>query len=203
MRKILFGIVIALALVFGVQYCEYRKDEKQQVIEHSAVIQKQLKNVGKLVVTEGSFAEVLSYEDSKKLYFDFFSTKKALVVVNAEATISYDLSLIQTEISEEMKTVTITYIPEPELKIYPQIEYYDIEEEFFNKFTAEDLNIITARVDESIKKRIEASNLSSNAQNRLISELQKIYILTNSMGWTLEYKGNVLDAEASWSDLML
>ncbi|MDC8003309.1 DUF4230 domain-containing protein [Aureisphaera galaxeae] len=203
MRKILFGIGIALVLVFGVQYCEYRKDEKERVIRHSSIIQKQLKNVGKLVVTEGSYAEVLSYEDSKKLYFDFFSTKKALVVVNAEATISYDLSLIQTEISEEMKTVTITHIPEPELKVYPKIEYYDMEEGYFNKFTAEDLNVIASRVDDSLRKKIEASNLTSNAQNRLISELQKIYILTNSMGWTLEYKGEVLESQESLNDLML
>jgi hypothetical protein len=36
-------------------------------------------------------------------------------------------------------------------------------------------------------KKIEASDLKSNAQNRLISELSKFLILTNSLGWTLEY----------------
>ncbi|GAB5401540.1 MAG: DUF4230 domain-containing protein [Aureisphaera sp.] len=203
MRKILFGVVITLLLVFGVQYCEYRKDGKERVIQHSSLIQKELKNVGKLVVTEGSFAEVFSYEDSKELYFDFFSTKKALVIVNADATISYDLSRIETEISEEMKTVTITHIPEPELKIYPKIEYYDMEEGYFNKFTSEDLNIISSKVDESLRKKIEASKLTDNAQNRLISELQKIYILTNSMGWTLQYNGETLDSEESFSELKL
>jgi hypothetical protein len=36
-------------------------------------------------------------------------------------------------------------------------------------------------------KKIEASDLKSNAQNRLISELSKFFMLTNSLGWTLEY----------------
>ena len=36
-------------------------------------------------------------------------------------------------------------------------------------------------------KKVEASELKSNAKNRLISELAKFYILTNTLGWTLEY----------------
>jgi hypothetical protein len=35
----------------------------------------------------------------------------------------------------------------------------------------------------------------TNAQNRLISELQKIYILTNSMGWILQYNDKVISEE--------
>lgn len=204
MRKILFGVVLTLVLVFGLRYCEYQKDNADQLIQHSALIEKQLKNVGKLVVTEGSYSEVFSYEDSKKFYFDMLSsTKKALVIVNADATISYDLSLIETKISADTKTVTITHIPEPELKIYPQIEYYDIDQGYFNKFSAGDHNKIKVRVEDSLRKKIDASNLSANAQNRLISELQKIYILTNSMGWTLEYKGQALMSEESISELKL
>ncbi|WP_425414343.1 hypothetical protein [Psychroserpens burtonensis] len=41
-------------------------------------------------------------------------------------------------------------------------------------------------------KKIEVSDLKSNAQNRLISELSKFYILTNTMGWTLEYSQNLV-----------
>ena len=36
-------------------------------------------------------------------------------------------------------------------------------------------------------KKIEASDLKSNAQNRLLSELSKFFILTNSLGWKLKY----------------
>ena len=39
-------------------------------------------------------------------------------------------------------------------------------------------------------KRIEKSSLKSNAKNRLISELSKMLIVTNSLGWTLKYNGN-------------
>jgi len=42
-------------------------------------------------------------------------------------------------------------------------------------------------------KKIEASELKSNAQNRLISELSKFFILTNSLGWTLQYNENPIE----------
>lgn len=203
MRKILLGIVIALVIVFALRYCEHKKKNHQQLDESTALIEKQLKNVGKLIVTEGTYAQVFSYEDSKKFYFDVFSaTKKALVIVNAEATISYDLSKITSEILEESKTVRIISIPEPELKINPNIEYYDVSQEYLNQFDAKDYNIIKKRVAASLEQKIAASDLKKNAENRLISELQKIYILTNSIGWTLEYNSTIIEEVESLDFLL-
>ena len=78
-------------------------------------------------------------------------------------------------------------MPEEEIKINPDFEYYDIQQGFLNPFDAKDYNAIKVAVNESLVKKIEASSLKSNAKNRLISELSKFYILTNSLGWTLEY----------------
>lgn len=202
MRKVLFGIVIALVLVFGLRYCEHEKDKKEELQLHSALIQKQLNNVGKLIVTEGSYAQVYTYEDLKTLYFDLFSAKKkALVVVNAKATIAYDLSKVVTQIDEATKTVTITSIPEPELSILPDIEYYDLQQDYLNQFEAADYNKIKQQVEDSLRKTIEASTLVSNAENRLISELQKIYLLTNSMGWMLKFQETSITSETDLQDL--
>ncbi|HSP40736.1 MAG TPA: hypothetical protein VLN46_04830, partial [Gillisia sp.] len=60
-----------------------------------------------------------------------------------------------------------------------------------------DYNKIQERIKKSLMEKIEKSTIKTNAKNRLVSELQKIYILTNSMGWTLEYNGNTIkDTEA-------
>ncbi len=50
-------------------------------------------------------------------------------------------------------------------------------------------NKINKSVRANLAKKIEKSSLKTNAQNRLISELSKILILTNTMGWTLQYEG--------------
>jgi len=205
MRNIFFGAVLTLLIVFGFRYCEFKKDTNEQLVESTGLIQKQIKNVGKLIVTEGSYAQVLTYEDSKKIFsLDILDAKKkALVVVNAKATISYDLSQIKTEVDESTKTVRILHIPEPELSVNPNIEYYDVKQDYLNMFGAEDYNKIKDRVAKSLDEKIRASALYSNAQNRLISELQKIYILTNSLGWTLTYENTIISSQETLENIPL
>ncbi|MBR9846468.1 MAG: DUF4230 domain-containing protein [Algicola sp.] len=188
MRNILFGVVITLIVLFTFKYCGDKNEDKIVLQEHSALIQKQIKNVGKLIVTEGHFSEVFSYQNSKRLFGDLIEAeKKALVVVNAEVTIGYDLSKIEFNIDETTKTLQIVSIPEEEIKMSPDFEYYDIQADFLNQFEAGDYNKIKDIVKTSLMKKVEASELKSNAKNRLLSELAKFYILTNSLGWTLEY----------------
>lgn len=202
MRKIIVAICMTLMVVFIVNKCSNK--EETLIQEHSALIEKQIKNVSKLVVTEGNFSEVFSYNNSKAVFGDLIEVeKKALVVVNAEVTVAYDLSKIEFNLDEENKTLTITKIPEQEIKIFPELEYYDVQADFLNPFEAEDYNAINKKVKQQITKKINASNLKSNAENRLISELSKFYILTNSLGWTLQYNQKTIDKSEDLSNLKL
>lgn len=204
MRNIFLGMVIGLLIVFCFRYCEHKKDEKEQLIATTALIEKELKNVGKLIVTEGNYAKVFSYSDSKELLYGLFEArKKALIVVNAKASIAYDLSKVETKVDVSSKTVTIVGIPKPELSINPNIEYYDVTQDYLNQFSASDYNKIKQRIEKSLREKIEASELKTNAQNRLIAELQKIYILTNSMGWTLHYNSETIEKEEDLQHLKL
>lgn len=194
MRKILFGVVITLVILFTFKYCEERKNSQVELRESSTLIKEQIKNVGKLVVTEGHFSEVFNYKNSKNYFGDYLtSEKKALVVVNAEVTIAYDLSQLEYQIDEPTKTLTITHIPKEEIKISPELEYYDIQSDFFNPFEASDYNQIKDIIKSSLSKKLENSDIKANAKNRLISELSKFYILTNSLGLTLKYNQTPID----------
>ncbi|WP_276165491.1 DUF4230 domain-containing protein [Zobellia alginiliquefaciens] len=194
MKKVLVGVLITLATVLIFRSCIEDREEKSILEENSMLIQTQIDNVSKLIVTEGHFAEVYNYKDSKMLFGPFISAeKKALVVVNADVTIAYDLSKIEFEVDESTKTLHIKSIPEAEVKINPDFEYYDVTSDYLNMFEASDYNKIKKNVKASLMKKVEASSLKSNAENRLISELQKFYILTNSMGWTLSYKNQPVE----------
>ncbi|WP_299227035.1 DUF4230 domain-containing protein [uncultured Psychroserpens sp.] len=197
MRKILFGVVITLVVLFTFKYCNDKSEDRITLEENSALIQEQISNVGKLVVTEGHFSEVFSYKNSKAVFGDLIEVeKKALVVVNANVTIGYDLRKIEFKIDYTNKTLQIVNIPEEEITINPDFEYYDIQADFLNPFEAKDYNSIKETVKASLMKKIEASELKSNAKNRLISELSKFYILTNSLGWTLQYNQQpIIDTE--------
>jgi len=193
--KLIYLVVIAVIAFFVYQF--FTRSSNSSTIEYnSALIEKQLKNVSKLVVTEGHYSQVMTYKDQKNYFMDLVSfEKKALMVVNAEVTISYDLSKIKYDINETAKTITIKNIPEAELKISPDVHFYSIDESYFNPFGTADYNKITKKVKAEIAKKMEKSKLKTNAENRLISELSKILILTNTMGWTLHYNGETIVSE--------
>ena len=193
--KILYLIIIGILVYFGYQFF-LKKSETNSIEYNSALIEKQIKNVGKLVVTEGHFSEVLTYKDQKKYFMDLISfEKKALMVVNTDVTVAYDLSKLKYKIDEENKTLTILFIPKEEIKINPNIQFYNIEASTFNPFEGEDYNKINKQVRKDLELKVEKSTLKTNAKNRLISELSKILILTSSMGWKLVYEGQEISEE--------
>lgn len=204
MQKIIVGVIIAIVLLLTFRYCDSKKEDKIVLQESSNLIKEQIKNVGKLVVTEGHFSEVFNYKNSKEILGSFLtSDKKALVVVNADVTIAYDLSKIKFDINQETKTLTILSIPEEEIKISPELKYYDIQADYFNPFEAKDYNEINETIKKSLTKKLEKSDIKANAKNRLISELSKFYILTNSLGWTLRYNGETIKTSSTFQNIKL
>jgi lipopolysaccharide export LptBFGC system permease protein LptF len=193
-------ILIAIAVIGGIfllfKYCDFKKNDDEDITYNTNLIQQQILNVGKLVVTEGHFSEVITYKNQQKYLMDMLSfEKKALVVVNADVTVAYDLHKMKYDIDEKTKTITIVSIPKEEIKISPDIQFYDVEQSKLNPFTGDDYNKINKSVKANLAKKIEKSTLKTNAQNRLISELSKLLITTSQLGWTLKYEGKIIESE--------
>jgi hypothetical protein len=186
-RRLVYLLVFLILLYF--LYTKFLKKQESNTIEYnSALIEKQIKNVSKLIVTEGHYAEVITYKDQEKYLLDFVVfEKKALIVANSTVLVTYDLRKITYSIDEINKTVKITNIPEPELKISQDLHFYDINHSRFNPFDADDYNKINKKVKAEMTKKIENSSLKENAKKQMQSELSKILILTNTMGWKLEF----------------
>lgn len=196
LRRILIAIAVIGGIFLLFKYCDFKKNDDEDIQYNTNLIQQQILNVGKLVVTEGHFSEVITYKNQQKYLLDMLSfEKKALVIVNADVTVAYDLHKMKYDIDEENKTITIISIPKEEIKISPDIQFYNVEQSKLNPFTGDDYNKINKSVKANLAKKIEKSSLKTNAQNRLISELSKILILTNTMGWKLQYEGKVIESE--------
>ena len=196
LRRILIGIAVIGGIFLLFKFCDFKKNDDQDITYNTNLIQQQIVNVGKLVVTEGHFSEVITYKNQQKYLLDMLSfEKKAIVIVNADVTVAYDLHKMKYDIDEKNKTITIVSIPKEEITISPDIQFYDVEQSKMNPFTGDDYNKINKSVKANLAKKIEKSSLKTNAQNRLISELSKILILTNTMGWKLQYEGKVIESE--------
>jgi glycogen debranching enzyme len=194
MKRIAFGFIIAVATLLGTWYFLSAKQEREELQANSELIQKQVQQVGKLIVTEGYYSKVFTFKNSQNLFMNLWkSDKKALVVVNTKATVEYDLRQLETEVDESRKTLILKKIPEPVLNIYPDIEYYDVTQDYFNSFEAKDYNKIKNSVTAQIRTQIEKSELMEDSRERLMAELTNLYVLTNSMGWTLMYEEQVIE----------
>lgn len=195
MRRILIIVGVVIAAILAFRYCEFK--ESDTTTEYNTnLIQQQIVNVGKLIVTEGHFAEVLTYKDKDNYLMDMLTfEKKALIIVNADVTVAYDLRQMKYDIDQENKVITILSMPKEEIKISPDIKFYNIEQSRMNPFSGDDYNKINKTVKANLAKKVNNSTLKTNAQNRLVSELSKILILTNSMGWTLQYNGETIRQE--------
>lgn len=195
MKKFIIGIIIAILVAIAYQYFTDKKDAKTELSQTSALIEKEVKNVSKLVVIESSYAQIFTYKNTQNVFMGLKAKKKAILAVNTKATVAYDLAQLQYEIMPDKKVLRITKIPKAELNIYPEFDFYDVSQDYLNQFEADDYNEIKKRVTKQIRQKIEKSSVMLNAENRLASELQKLFILTNSLGWTLEYHKQPIQSE--------
>jgi hypothetical protein len=202
MNRFGFGFLLAVLIFSGIWYWSGKRESKEEMLESTALIQQQIQQVGKLIVTEGYFSQVFTFKNSQNLFLNLMtSNKKALIVANAKVTVEYDLRQLQTELDLENKIVILKKIPEPVINIYPDIEYYDVTQDYFNKFGAADYNKIKNTVNDRIREKVDKSTLPDNSRERLMSELANIFVLTKSLGWTLQYNEMVIESEEQMRNL--
>ena len=202
MRKFFLGILVSLMVFLLYRQC-LPVESDAEIRSQSVLIRDQISNVGKLIVSEGNYNEVFTFEDSKKVFGAYLTAeKKALIMVKTKVTIAYDLHDITYSIDSINKVLRLTYIPPEEISVYPELEYYDVQSDFFNPFNAEDYNRIKEEVSQKVLQKVNKSVLKSNAQNRLISELAKFHILTESMGWTLMYRTQEINTQEDFNHLI-
>lgn len=202
-KKTLIFAVICIALGSLLTFFIMRKvDKKNEVLPDTELIQQQMKNVSKLVVNEAKISQIYNYKDEKSFMNLMSFDKKALVVVNADVQIMYDLSKLEYNVDETNKIVKITFIPKEEIKINPDIKIYDVEESRFNAFKGNDYNTIQESVKKQFHEKIMKSNIQANAKNRLVSELSKFLVVTQSLGWTLKYQDETITNTADFNELI-
>ena len=187
-------MLVAILLLLVYKFLS-KTDTSTTTVEYdTALIQQQIKNVGKLVVTEGHFSEVMTYKDQKKYLGDWLSfEKKAIVVINAEVTVGFDLSQVRFEVDSIHKILKIKNLPKEEIKISPDYKYYNIDESTFNEFEGKDYNKINKIARANLAKKINSSSLKTDAKKRLKEELYKLYSFVEILKWKVEIEGVLVD----------
>lgn len=184
-----FGLILGAIVTYWV-YTFFRKKKSKELTTHqSTVLLEKIKTVCKLIAVEGDFAEIYKYENTKERFLSLISSKKkALVVINAKAQIGYDLQKILMHSDNNKKKIVLTNFPEPEiLSIEPELEFYDIQNGFFNSFKPDDLNVLNQEAKKHIREKIPESGLMETAKKEALQTVLLIEKIVETIGWQLDY----------------
>jgi len=187
--QIFLGLILGAIGTYWV-YAFFRKKQSKDLTTHqSTVFLEKIRSVCKLISVEGDFAEIYKYENTKERFMSLInSKKKALIVINAKAQIGYDLKKVLMHADNQNKRIVLKNFPQPEvLSIAPELEFYDIQNGFFNSFKPDDLTTLNKEAKNHILEKIPESGLMETARKEAFQTVLLIEKIVETIGWTLDY----------------
>ena len=186
-------ILVIVAFLFGglLTYFVMKQFKTENTNEQSHVIAYQIERMNKMIVAEQAYSDVYNHTSKKSLpgFENIYSAdKKVTLLVNAKAQATYDLKKMDVELDSVNKKIIIKSIPPVEIKVYPDVSFYDMDQSVFNKFDKDDINGFKKRAIEHVEKTIDQTKLKQEAHQQLIQNLGDLYFLAKTYGWTIEDK---------------
>jgi len=140
-------------------------------------------------------SEVFNSEQTKNvtLYLPlptrFAFQKKAMVQVHGTVLVGYDLEQLTIDVDVDSRTLTIGNLPEPKiLAIDHELSYKNLEESWFNSFTAEDYSALSQRAKERLRDEALQSKLIDKARAQGNALIETIDFLATGAGFELVVK---------------
>ena len=187
--KYIVFIVLILALISVAWYSGYKNSwvNKKQETSVNVVLEK-IQKVFKLVTVEGHLSEIYDYKDYYNWDLPIFR-KKALVRVNAKVLVGFDFEKVVLTVDEGSKTIFIEDFPDAEiLSMDHNLDYYDITQGSFNRFTSTDYNEINKNVKEYARAKAIDSKLLESAEAQKDEIMDMLKIIIQATGWQVEIK---------------
>lgn len=177
--------------MFGVllTYFIMKQFQTESSTNESHVIAYEIQKLNKLIVAEQMFSDVYSHKSSRSLpgLSDYFSfDKKVILLVNAKVQAIYDMKKLEVEVDSINKIIHINKVPAVEIQVYPDVQFYDLEQSRFNSFEKDELNSIKDRAIQHIQKTIDKPKLEREAHVQLIENLGEIYRVAKVYNWKIE-----------------
>ena len=172
-------------------YKAFWLNRKRELVEkQSVVLLDKVRNVCKLVLVEGEFAEIYNHENNKDYLFGLLqSKKKALLQVNAKVHIGYDLKKLEIITDNHNKTLILQRFPEPEILSFENnYKIYDLEEGVFNKFSPEEISNLQIDAKQFILDKIPESSLMDSAKKEALTAITIMQNIVETIGWKLDTK---------------
>ncbi|MBX2870580.1 MAG: DUF4230 domain-containing protein [Saprospiraceae bacterium] len=197
----LFGFLAAFGLGIWLTQFFYQSKQKEITESQSTILLDKVKDVLKLVTVEANFNELYNETQTRPvtLYLPLPSTfsfsKKAILEVQGKVLVGYDLEKVKITADSVNRVLTLSNLPEPEiLSIDHQVQYRNLEESFFNSFSAEDYTDLNRNAKDMLKEKVEESDLMDKARAQGNQMLDVIRFMGESLGWTVKLEVDLIES---------
>ncbi len=158
--------------------------KKNSTRESSHTIVESIRKVFKIVCAEGHFNELYNFEETKKLFGFFPSTRRALVIIQAKVLIGYDFEKCVWETDEANQKIKLVSFPQPQIiSTEADYKYYNFDENIFNMLGREDLT----RIQANGKKQVEIAAIKSPLPKIAADQMRMLLTeVVQSKNWQIE-----------------
>ena len=200
MKNLIWPILLILTFAAGF-FMHYGINSKATVQTSTEVnvLYEEIKTVCKLVAVEGTYSERFDSLNEKSvpilypLPYKYKLSKEATIFVTGRLMVGYDMSKMEIKMDSASKTVRLSKVPSPEvLAIDHDVKYENIEESWFNSFTADDFTALNKSAKEAVRKRGVSDDLIYRAEKEGNQMIQIINLLAENAGWTVNIEGSPL-----------
>ncbi len=199
MRTLLLSL-IGLLLAFGLGFMThawYASGQRDRLVaEESSVLLERVRSVLKMVTVEGDIQQIYNSTQSRDvtLYLPlptrFSFDKQATVEVNGTVLVGYDLQQLDVSVLPDARQLVVRNFPDPEiLAIDHELSYRNLNESWFNTFTARDYSELNRRAKEALRTKALESELIDEARREGKSVLDGLEYLARSAGYELVVEG--------------
>jgi hypothetical protein len=195
LTTILITAILAFLLGLSV-FWGFSRSSIAETRTEATVLLEQIRKVTKLVTVEGDVSEIYHSTKTRNvtlylplpahLRFD----KEATVQVQGKVLVGYDLEQLRIDVDDAARTVTLSNLPEPTiLAIDHELTYRNLEESWFNSFTAEDYSALNKEAKERLRNEALRSKLMGEARLEGNGIIETIRFLVTAAGYSFVLEG--------------
>lgn len=211
-KKIFAVAALSACFVLGILLTRWFYQSEQEEVRRtqSTILLDKVRDVLKLVTVEANFNELYNETRTRPvtLYLPLPSTfkfdKKAILEVTGKVLVGYDLETVEITADSTNRVLRLSNLPDPEiLSIDHQVAFRNLEESWFNSFTAEDYTSLNANAKEVLRQKVTESRLLDRAREQGNRMIEVIRFMAESTGWTVELEGGIKEVLREQADSLL
>ncbi len=159
------------------------------------LITNQIQKMNKMVVLEQDFSSFQTHKSSAAKIAGFDILPREMVLyTTAKAQVSYDLKKMKIDVDTVSKKVIIDELPQPEIKIFPDVKIHFMDDYAVNRFKQSDINGIMESAKKNMAKSVNQEQLKQESKKQLKENLNEIFVLAKALHYSIEDKTNTFSS---------